>query len=162
MRQSMVAVMIGVDPHKGSHIAVVIDQAETVLGEVRVRASASRVQRLLAWAGAWPERTWAVEGAGGLGHLLAQQLAGVLSRCLSSGECTGKFSRPEVWRLGTTRTAVCGPPPKWPRAVRFGGRTGFSASTELVGEQVSAVLVVGGEPVAAPPAVADLHHRGPV
>jgi transposase len=23
---------------------------------------------------AWPERTWAVEGAGGLGHLLAQQL----------------------------------------------------------------------------------------
>jgi D-arabinose 1-dehydrogenase-like Zn-dependent alcohol dehydrogenase len=26
-----------------------------------------------AWAAAWP-RTWAVEGAGGLGHLLAQQL----------------------------------------------------------------------------------------
>ncbi len=26
------------------------------------------------WAAAWPERTWAVEGAGGLGHLLAQQL----------------------------------------------------------------------------------------
>ena len=25
--------------------------------------------------GTWPERTWAVEGAGGLGHLLAQQLA---------------------------------------------------------------------------------------
>src|SRR5215510_14098803 len=67
MRQSMVAVMIGVDPHKGSHIAVVIDQAETVLGEVRVRASASRVERLLAWAGAWPERTLAVEGAGGWG-----------------------------------------------------------------------------------------------
>jgi transposase len=26
------------------------------------------------WARAWPERTWAVEGATGLGHLLAQQL----------------------------------------------------------------------------------------
>ena len=25
------------------------------------------------WAVAWPERTWAVGGAGGLGHLLAQQ-----------------------------------------------------------------------------------------
>jgi hypothetical protein len=25
----------------------------------------------------WPERTWAIEGAGGLGHLLAQQLIGV-------------------------------------------------------------------------------------
>ena len=44
----MAAVMIGVDPHKGSHTAVVIDQAETVLGEIRVRASAAQVQRLLA------------------------------------------------------------------------------------------------------------------
>jgi len=70
----MAAVMIGVDPHKGSHTAVVIDQAEMVLGEVRVRASVAQVQRLLEWAAAWPERTWAVEGAGGLGHLLAQQL----------------------------------------------------------------------------------------
>lgn len=29
---------------------------------------------MLAWAQAWPQRTWAIEGAGGLGHLLAQQL----------------------------------------------------------------------------------------
>jgi len=28
----------------------------------------------VAWAADWPERTWAVEGARGLGHLLAQQL----------------------------------------------------------------------------------------
>jgi transposase len=41
---------------------------------VRVRASAAQAERLLAWAQAWPERTWAVEGAGGLGHLLAQEL----------------------------------------------------------------------------------------
>ena len=60
-------------PHKGSHTAVVIDQVETVLGEVRVRASAAQAGRLLAWAAAWPERTWVVEGAGGLGHLLARQ-----------------------------------------------------------------------------------------
>ena len=78
----MAAVMIGVDPHKGSHTAVVIDQAETALGEVRVRASAAQVQRLLAWAAAWPERTWAIEGAGGLGHLLAQQLAAAGERVL--------------------------------------------------------------------------------
>jgi transposase len=80
--QSMAAVMIGVDPHKGSHTAVVIDQAEMALGEVRVRASAAQVQRLLAWAAAWPERTWAVEGAGGLGHLLAQQLVAAGERVL--------------------------------------------------------------------------------
>jgi transposase len=71
----MTTVMIGVDPHKGSHTAVAIDAAEEPLGQLRVRASASQAQRLVAWAAAWPERTWAVEGAGGLGHLLAQQLA---------------------------------------------------------------------------------------
>jgi hypothetical protein len=29
---------------------------------------------LLEWAGGWPRRTWAIEGARGLGLLLAQQL----------------------------------------------------------------------------------------
>jgi transposase len=70
----MTAVMIGVDPHKGSHTAVAIDAVEEPLGQLRVRASAGQAQRLVAWAAAWPERTWAAEGAGGLGHLLAQQL----------------------------------------------------------------------------------------
>ncbi len=70
----MATVMIGVDPHKGSHTAVAIDAAEAPLGELRVRASAAQAGKLLEWAAGWPERTWAVEGAGGLGHLLAQQL----------------------------------------------------------------------------------------
>jgi transposase len=70
----MAAVMIGVDPHKGSHTAVVTGQREVVQGQVRVRAGAVRAQRLLAWAAAWPERTWAVEGARGMGYLLARQL----------------------------------------------------------------------------------------
>jgi transposase len=75
----MAAVMIGVDPHKGSHTAVAISAAEEPLGQQRVRACAAQAERLLEWARAWPERTWAVEGAGGTGHLLAQQL-------LSAGE----------------------------------------------------------------------------
>ena len=78
----MTAVMIGVDPHKGSHTAVAIDAAEEPLGRLRVRASAGQAQRLVAWAAAWPERTWAVEGAGGLGHLLAQQLVAAGERVL--------------------------------------------------------------------------------
>jgi transposase len=78
----MAAVMIGVDPHKGSHTAVVISPAEELLGEVRVRACAAQAQKLAAWAAAWPERTWAVEGAGGLGHLLAQQLVAMGERVL--------------------------------------------------------------------------------
>ena len=75
----MAMVMIGVDPHKASHTAVAINAAEEPLGQLRVRASAVQAERLLGWAQAWPERAWAVEGAGGLGHLLAQQL-------LSAGE----------------------------------------------------------------------------
>jgi transposase len=53
-----------------------------VLGQVRVRASAVQAKRLLEWAAAWPERAWAVEGAGGLGHLLAQQLVAAGERVL--------------------------------------------------------------------------------
>src|SRR5215472_44321 len=67
-------VMIGVDPHKGSHTAVTIGPAEEPLGEFRVEASPGQAGDLLRWAGQWPERTWAVEGAAGLGRLLAQQL----------------------------------------------------------------------------------------
>src|SRR5712691_3309025 len=68
------AVMIGAGPHKGSHTAVAIGENQVPLGEVRVRASAAQAGRLVAQAAPWPERTWAVEGAGGLGCLLAQQL----------------------------------------------------------------------------------------
>ena len=81
----MAGVMIGVDPHKASHTAVAISGAEEPLGELRVRACAVQAERLLAWAAAWPERTWAVEGAGGLGHLLAQQL---LSAASGSWTCS--------------------------------------------------------------------------
>src|SRR5487761_1735222 len=44
----MAAVMIGVDPHKGSHTAVAIDGTEEPLGELRVRACAAQAQQLLA------------------------------------------------------------------------------------------------------------------
>jgi len=70
----MAEVMIGIDPHKGSHTAVAVGMVEEPLGELRVRACPSQAQELLAWAAAWPERAWAVEGAAGLGCLLAQQL----------------------------------------------------------------------------------------
>jgi transposase len=53
----MAAVVIGVDPHKGSHTAVAIGADEEPLGQARVRASAGQVQKLVAWAAGWPERT---------------------------------------------------------------------------------------------------------
>jgi transposase len=67
-------VIIGIDPHKGSHTAVALDRAENRLDQLRVRATPEQVDQLRRWASAWPDRTWAVEGARGLGHLLAQQL----------------------------------------------------------------------------------------
>src|SRR5262245_29493983 len=70
----MLQVMIGVDPHKSSHTAVAIGLSEEPLGELQVRACPSQAEQLLAWAAGWPERAWAIEGAAGLGHLLAQQL----------------------------------------------------------------------------------------
>jgi transposase len=69
-----VAVMIGVDPHKGSHTAVAIDGDETQISAVTVRATRRQVSELLRWAARFEERTWAIESAGGLGYLLARQL----------------------------------------------------------------------------------------
>src|ERR1700677_2745792 len=78
----MAAVIIGVDPHKGSHTAVAIGADEMPLGQLRVRACTGQAERLLEWAQAWPQRTWAVEGARGMGHLLAQQLTAAGERVL--------------------------------------------------------------------------------
>jgi len=75
-------VMIGVDPHKASHTAVAIDRAEVELAAVQVRSSSRQVGELLAWAGELRDRTWAVESAGGVGYLVAQQLVAAGERVL--------------------------------------------------------------------------------
>jgi transposase len=68
-------VIIGIDPHKSTHMAVAIDDNERAIARLDVRADRSQTQRLLAWAAPLGEgRTWAVESAAGLGKLLSQQL----------------------------------------------------------------------------------------
>ena len=79
--QSM-SVMIGIDPHKGSHTAVVIDPDEVVISQIRVRASANQVGELQEWASDYDDRSWAVESARGLGYLLSQQLVRAGERVL--------------------------------------------------------------------------------
>ncbi len=69
-------ITIGIDPHKGSHTATAIDEDEVVVGELRVDADRHQRARLLAWAAAFEPRCWAIEGATGMGALLAQQLVG--------------------------------------------------------------------------------------
>ena len=73
-------VIIGIDPHKASHTACAIDEKELELAQLSVRAGNRRLDRLLGWAQPFRERTWAIESAGGLGYLLAQQL-------VAAGEC---------------------------------------------------------------------------
>jgi transposase len=67
-------VMIGIDPHEASHTAVAIDNNETMLDELRVRACSKQTDQLRVWATPFPDRVWAIESARGLGYLLAQQL----------------------------------------------------------------------------------------
>jgi transposase len=67
-------VMIGIDPHKRSHTATMLDRRQRELRQITVRAGDRQVVELLEWAQGAKPRTWAVECAGGMGYLLAQQL----------------------------------------------------------------------------------------
>jgi transposase len=66
--------VIGIDPHKASHTAAVLDRDEELCGELRVEAGGRQRDQLLAFAGPFMPRTWAIEAATGWGALLAQQL----------------------------------------------------------------------------------------
>ena len=112
-------VMIGIDPHKRTHTAVAIDTAERVLDERLVRATGTQVPELLEWAKRLDggDRIWAIESAGGLGYLLAQQLlaagehgrrhpgdAGVAGAAVGHGPLGQE--RPERRPLGRDRGAA--------------------------------------------------------
>jgi transposase len=65
-------IVIGVDPHKSTHTATALDPAtNSDVGSLRIEASLAEYRRLIVWAKAWPDRTWAIENADGLGHHLA-------------------------------------------------------------------------------------------
>ncbi|MFJ9447426.1 IS110 family transposase [Kitasatospora sp. NPDC101235] len=68
-------ILIGIDPHKSSHTAVAVDASGRQLAQRRFVVNAGTFRQLMAWCESWPERRFAVEGAGGLGRSLAQQLA---------------------------------------------------------------------------------------
>jgi hypothetical protein len=73
--EDFMTVIIGIDPHKATHMAVAIDGGERPIGRLEVVADRCQSDRLLAWAAPFGnERTWAIESADGLGKLLSQQL----------------------------------------------------------------------------------------
>src|SRR5215212_2254715 len=69
-------VMIGVDPHKASHTVAALDEHGRLLDRKGIPASLDGYQQLRQWAGCWPQRCWAIEGAHGVGRALAQRLVG--------------------------------------------------------------------------------------
>lgn len=77
-----VKVIIGVDPHKATHTAVAVDDREDEIARVTVRAARRQLEQLQRWAAPFDQRVWAIESAGGLGYLLAQQLVGAGERVL--------------------------------------------------------------------------------
>ena len=74
-------VVIGIDAHKASHTATAIGPGCVEAATIRLGAARSTPEELLIWAEQWPERRWAVEGARGLGQLLAQQLVAAGRAC---------------------------------------------------------------------------------
>lgn len=70
----MTAVVIGVDPAKRSHAMAVLDRDEQQLAALQVVNDSDGYREMLRLAKRWKQRTWAVEGAGGVGVQLAQRL----------------------------------------------------------------------------------------
>ena len=67
-------IIIGIDPHKSSITAAAIDPSGSQLAVRRFVVNAGTARQLLARAAQWPERTFAIEGANGLGRGTAQIL----------------------------------------------------------------------------------------
>jgi transposase len=70
----MVAVIIGMDPHKRSAPIEVMAGDETVLGGGRYATDVVGYRSMLSAAKRFPERTWAVEGCSGIGRHIANRL----------------------------------------------------------------------------------------
>jgi transposase len=91
-------VVIGVDPHKLSATIEVVDQRELRLGSGRFTTDRAGFTAMRAYAKSWPDRTWAMEGANGVGRPLAQRLlaAGEHVAVPARSDGTGAAGSPRV------------------------------------------------------------------
>jgi len=93
--------LIGVDPHKSTHTATAIDPASNqLIATIRIESTLANYRRLLTWARTWPEHTWAVEGASGLGRHLTQWL-------LARGEHTRRYAAQLAGHTRASSTRLC-------------------------------------------------------
>ena len=66
--------VIAIDPHKASWTAAVVDASLQPVATVRVPVSRDGYRALRRFANRWPDPTWAIEGASGLGAPLTARL----------------------------------------------------------------------------------------
>jgi hypothetical protein len=106
-------VTIGVDPHKASHTAAALDEHGQLLDRQHVPATLAGYRALCQWAGQWPQRRWAVEGAHGIGRAVAQRLVGDGEQVLDvPAKLAARVRVVSVWPR----------PQERPRRCRLGGR----------------------------------------
>jgi transposase len=67
-------VVIAIDPHKASWTAAAVDASSQPLATIRVPVSRDGYRALRRFARRWPDSTWAIEGASGLGAPLTARL----------------------------------------------------------------------------------------
>jgi transposase len=67
-------VLIGIDPHKATNAVAAIDERGELLEYAVFSTNRAGVRSLARWGKRFPERRWAVEGAGGLGRFVALRL----------------------------------------------------------------------------------------
>lgn len=67
--------LVGIDPHKATNVVAAVDQDGQLLEYAVFATNKSGLRSLRRWGKRFPDRRWAVEGAGGLGRPVAQYLA---------------------------------------------------------------------------------------
>ena len=68
-------VVIAIDPHKASWTAAAVTASVQPVATLRVPVSPAGYQQLRRFAERWPQASWAIEGAGGLGAPLTARLS---------------------------------------------------------------------------------------
>ena|SRR5215212_7823562 len=85
-------VLIGIDPHKATNALAAIDEGGKLLEYAVFSTNRAGLRSLIRWGKRFPERCWAVEGAGGLGRAVALRLVATGERVV---DVPAKLSLPE-------------------------------------------------------------------
>lgn len=103
---------IGIDPHKGTDTAAVLDGSASVIDELWLVADRHQRDWLLSFTTRYEPRAWAIEGAGGLGALLAQRLVAAGESVLDGPLNSGRRSSPSARRC-TASSTIIGTGARW-------------------------------------------------